>query len=75
LRTVAGERRAASRDDPRLHVGVRDVDELHSGPLRENVLAQDVGIALVRGRLWMRLTVKPTRRPIPDCDLAAIGST
>jgi hypothetical protein len=54
---------------------VRDVDEAHSGPLRENVLAQDVGIALVRGRLWMRLTVKPTRRPIPDCDLAAIGST
>ena len=50
MRTVAGERRAASREDPRLHVGVRDVDELHSGPLRENVLAQGAGIALVASR-------------------------
>jgi hypothetical protein len=64
--------------DPRLDVGVRDVDHLHGRPRREDVLAQDPGVALVRGRLEMRSRLRSravstdqlSRFPCPRVDVA-----
>ena len=67
-RALGGEAR-----DPRLHVGVGDVDEPFRRPARQDVLAKDAGVALARGGLLVSLTVELAHGPLLEGDLPSVG--
>lgn len=58
--------------DPRLDVGMRDVDELHVRPSREYVLAKDPCVPLTSRRLEVRLPIEPPPCPFGGRDLALV---
>nr|WP_237690183.1 hypothetical protein [Nocardioides panacisoli] len=61
------------RGDPLLHLGVGHITQAGLRPLGQDLLAEDAGVALVGGRLEMRLPVEPSRCPLTHRHLGKHG--